>query len=222
MESQLRCVRTWFKRSYQAMVCGGFFVVVLCNAAMLGLAAESPNGEWNELRDFSARLTWRAHGKTSKALLYVKGNRYRIEHLGGVRTDLGNASVTIINLDEQKMWYVLSRQRLVLSVPLSAEYVLPFSVNRPGEIRRTIIGNSMVGDRQAQLYEIVIDHESHIETLYEWVDREGGFLLKLMSQDRDWFVAYDHVVHSIQPDYYFDSPLGYRQLEAQEEPSHSG
>jgi len=80
----------------------------------------------------------------------------------------------------------------------------------------------MVGDRHAQLYEIVVDHESHTETLYEWVDREGGFLLKLMSQDRDWFVEYDHVVHSIQPDYYFDSPLGYRQLEAQEAPPHSG
>jgi hypothetical protein len=114
------------------------------------------------------------------------------------------------------MWYVISHQRLVLAVPLSAEYVLPFTVVRPGEIKRTPIGESMVGDRQAQLYEIVVDHDSHTETLYEWVDRDGGFLLKLMSQDRDWMVEYDHVVHSIQPDYYFDSPLGYRELEAQE------
>ncbi len=222
METPSHCVRTWFTRSCQALICGGFSVLIVWNGAVSGLAAGPSNGEWNQLRDFSARMTWRTHGKTSQALIYVKGSRYRIEHLGGVRTDLGNASVTIISLDEQKMWYVLSQQRLVLSVPLSADYVLPFSVNRPGEIRRTIIGDSMVGDRQAQLYEIVVDHESHTETLYEWVDREGGFLLKLMSQDRDWFVEYDHVVHSIQPDYYFDSPLGYRQLEAEEAPPHSG
>jgi hypothetical protein len=216
MELPSPCEGTWSRRSLQAIVRGGLSILVWGAGIVSGYAAETLNGEWSTLQDFSARLTWHAHGKTSKALLYVKGSRYRIEHLGGVKTGLGNASVTIINLDEQKMWYVISHQRLVLAVPLSADYVLPFTVIRPGEIKRTTIGDSMVGDRQAQLYEIVVDHDSHTETLYEWVDRDGGFLLKLMSQDRDWMVEYDHVVHSIQPDYYFDSPLGYRELEAQE------
>jgi len=40
--------------------------------------------------------------------------------------------------------------------------------------------------------------------------------LKLLSQDRDWFVEYHHVVLSSQPDYYFEAPLGYRTIEAQE------
>ena len=211
----------WARRFCFSISLSLWCLVVLFHGSTPLWAEQSSGDERASLHNFSARLTWRFHGKTSKALLYVKEHRYRIEHMGGVQTGLGMASVTIINLDKRKMWYVFSQQRMVLTVPLSDEYVLPFSVKRPGEVSRKNIGDSMVGDRQAYLYEIVIDHDSHQETLYEWVDREEGFLLKLMSQDRDWFVEYDHVVHSIQPDYFFDSPLGYRQLEAHEVKPHS-
>lgn len=167
--------------------------------------------------EFSARLLWKTGGRIAKAQLFVKKDRYRIEPLGGIRTDLGYAGVTIIRLDEQKIWYVFSQRRMVVSVPLTSEYVLPFSVQLEGETSRTVIGDSVVGDQPALLYEVVVRNEfGQLEGYFEWVDPQREVLLKLLSQDRDWFVEYHHVVLSSQPDYYFEAPLGYRTIEAQE------
>jgi hypothetical protein len=167
--------------------------------------------------EFSARLVWTINGRTAKAQLFVKNDRYRIEHMGGVKTELGYAGVTIVRLDEQKVWYVFSQRRMVVSVPLTSDYLLPFSVMMEGETERKLVGDSMVGDRSAVLYELVVqDRLGRSERFFQWVDSERNVLLKLLSQDRDWFVEYGHVVLSPQPDYYFDPPLGYRMIEAQE------
>ena len=167
--------------------------------------------------EFSARLIWRRGGKTSRAQLFVQGDRYRIEHLGGVRTDLGLAGVTIVRLDIQQVWYIYSQRRLVLSVPATDTDRLPFSVKLDREVTRTLIGDAFVGKRAALLYEVEVSPPSgQRETYYEWVDVERQVLLKLLSQDRDWWVEYEHVVVSKQPDYYFEPPLGYRRIEAQE------
>lgn len=166
--------------------------------------------------EFSARLTWRTGGKTSHAQLFVKGNRYRIEHRGGIKTDLGYATVTIVRLDRQQVWYILSQRRLVMEVPLTLDYVLPLSVTLEGEVSRSRIGDAMVGDQEATLYEVVVDHDDRRETYYEWVDESRRLLLKLVSQDRNWSVEYGRVVLSIQPDYFFEIPLGYRKFQATE------
>ena len=166
--------------------------------------------------EFSARLVWNAGGRLAKAQLFVKNDRYRIEPLGGIRTDLGYASVTIVRLDEQKIWYVLSQRRMVVSVPLTSDYLLPFSIQLEGETSRTFIGNSVVGAQPASLYEVVVqDRFDQTERFFEWVDPGRNILLKLLSQDRDWFVEYHHVVVSPQPEYFFEAPLGYRIIEAQ-------
>ncbi len=91
-------------------------------------------------REFSAKLVWKTDGRRAKAQLFVKSDRYRIEHLGGIRTDLGYAGVTIVRLDEQKVWYILSERRTVVSVPLTSDYLLPFSVRLEGETSRILIG----------------------------------------------------------------------------------
>ena len=167
--------------------------------------------------EFSARLIWNVNGHTAKAQLFVKHDRYRIEHMGGVRTELGYAGVTIVRLDEQKVWYIISQRRMVVSVPLTSEYLLPFSVTLEGETSRILIGDSVVDGRPAVLYEVVIQNQAgQREQFFEWVDPDRDVLLKLVSQDRDWFVEYGHVVLSSQPDYYFNPPLGYRMIEAQE------
>ena len=177
----------------------------------------------DEPREFSARLIWKTGGHVSKAQLFVKNDRYRIEHFGGIRTDLGYAGVTIVRLDEQKVWYVLSQRRMVISVPLTAEYILPLSVSLEGEQKRTLIGEGQVEDRPALLYEVSVRNRFvGAERYYQWVDPERDVLWKLMSQDRDWFVEYQHVVISPQPDFYFEPPLGYRVIEAQNMPMPKG
>ena len=203
-----------------------FAGLVIC--AILGTVAWFPlpwsfagtsNFPHNGPTEFSARLMWKTGGRIANAQLFVKNDRYRIEPAGGIRTELGYASVLIIRLDEQKIWYVFSHRRMIVSVPLTLDYLLPFSVQLEGETSRTVIGESMVGDQPALLYDVEVKARSgQLERYFEWVDPQRKVLLKLLSQDRDWFVEYHHVVISSQPDYYFDAPLGYRIIEAQEAP----
>ena len=111
----------------------------------------------------------------------------------------------------------------MLSVPATAMDVLPLSVTLEGEVKRTLIGDAFVGKRPAQLYEIeVLTPSGGRMKYYEWVDSKRQVLLKLLSQDRDWWVEYEHVVISKQPDYYFEAPLGYRTVEAQEARQETG
>jgi hypothetical protein len=203
------------RRLESLVVCAIVGMVPWCSS---GLAfAESLHPSSDRPTEFSARLVWKTGGRLAKAQLFVKKDRYRIEPSGGIRTELGYAGVTIIRLDEQKIWHVLSHRRIVLSVPFTSDYLLPFSVQLEGETSRTVIGNSVVGDQPALLYEVVVQNRfGRLERYFEWVDPQREILLKLLSQDRDWFVEYRHVVLSPQPDYYFDAPLGYRTIEAQE------
>jgi hypothetical protein len=202
-----------------------WFQAIFISSLVFGAVFSPPTEVWAQqvespgtgAAEFSARMVWKNDGRQTKAQLFVKNDRYRIEHFGGVKTELGYAGVTIVRLDEQKVWYVLSQRRMVVSVPLTSDYLLPFSVTLEGETGRTLIGDSMVGDRSAVLYEVEVqDRFGKTERFFEWVDPERNVLLKLLSQDRDWFVEYGHVVLSSQPDYYFNPPLGYRMIEAQE------
>lgn len=167
--------------------------------------------------EFSAKAIWRVEGRVKDALLYVKGDRYRVEHRGGVRTDLGFAAVSIVRQDLGELWYVFSQRRLFVAVPLRPGHLLPFGTKLEGEISRTLVGEAMTGGRPAQLYEVVVQRYGRREAFFQWVDRERGLLLKLVSKHRDWSVEYEHVVFSTQPGYYFEVPRGYRRVEAEEQ-----
>jgi hypothetical protein len=203
------------RRLERLVVCA--ILGVVCWSPSDWIFAASPQLSNQSPIEFSARLVWKTDGRISKAQLFVKNDRYRIEPSGGIRTELGYANVMIVRLDEQKTWYVLSQRRIIVSVPLVRDYLLPFSVELEGETSRTVIGDSVVGDQAAVLYEVVVKNRiGQLERYYEWVDPQREILLKLLSQDRDWFVEYHHVVLSPQPDYFFEAPLGYRTIEAQE------
>lgn len=170
-------------------------------------------------REFSARVIWRIGQKTIKAQLFVKRDRYRIEPQGGIKTKFGYASVIIVRFDRQEVWHVISQRRLVVVTPLIPTYRLPFSVTLPGEAKRTFIGEAFVADRPAYLYEVLVRDHGEGERYYQWVDAERNVLLRLMSQDRAWSVQYEHVVLSDQPEYFFETPLGYRKIEIHDLPS---
>ena len=184
--------------------------------------AEKTDRQQEHAFEFSGRVRWHSGGKTSHAQLFVKHDRYRIEHRGGVRTDLGYAGVSIVRVDKQEVWYILSQRRKVLVVPIRPDHLLYFSTHLEGEISRSLIGDSVAADRPAQLFDVLVEHHGRRERYYEWVDAEEGLMLKLLSQDRDWSVSYEHVVFSAQPDYYFEVPRGYQRVEAQEQPSEAG
>ena len=214
-----RPTRPWWYRLLPVFLFS-LFLMPLDGSFAFGAGAHASRNV-DEL-EFSARLTWRTNGKTSHAQLFVKGDRYRIEHRGGVKTDMGYATVTIVRLDKQQVWYILSQRRLVMAVPLTLDYVLPLAVTLDGEISRSLIGDAMVGEQQATLYEVVADRHNHRETYYQWVDETRQLLLKLVSLDRDWSVEYGRVVLSKQPEYFFETPLGYRMIQATEKQADEG
>jgi len=215
----VRPTRSWWYRLLPVFLFS-FILTPLSGSFASGIGVEASRNV-DEL-EFSARLTWRTNGKTSHAQLFVKGDRYRIEHRGGVKTDMGYATVTIVRLDKQQVWYILSQRRLVMAVPLTLDYVLPLAVTLDGEVSRSRIGDAMVGEQQATLYEVVVDRHGHRETYYQWVDETRQLLLKLVSLDRDWSVEYGRVVLSKQPEYFFETPLGYRTFQATEKQADEG
>ena len=208
----------WYRHLPVFLLCMFFLPLSGVQASGSGVRATRDSGEL----EFSSRLTWRTNGKTSHAQLFVKGDRYRIEHRGGVKTDMGYATVTIVRLDKQQVWYILSQRRLVMAVPLTLDYMLPLAVTLEGEVSRSLIGDAMVGEQQATLYEVVVDRHDHRETYYQWVDETRQLLLKLVSLDRDWSVEYGRVVLSKQPEYFFETPLGYRTFQATEKQADEG
>ncbi len=167
--------------------------------------------------EFSARVVWQEGEKSSDALIFARPDRYRLEHRGGVETDMGNAGVTIVRRDQHEAWYILSKRRMYLAVPLKPSLLLPFQARLEGEIHRTLVGDSVVGARSALLYEVVVERYGRRETFFEWVDVEQGLLLKLVSKHRPWSVEYQHVVFSKQPGFYFEVPRGYKRVDAREE-----
>ena len=215
-----RCIVEWLS-IFTGLIFG--FSIILGNVGLSqAFSDRSVVAQLDSDLQFSARLIWRAGKWSSKAQLFVKGDRYRIEHMGGIKTDLGYATVTIVRLDKQEVWYILSQQRLVMTVPLTTDYLLPLSVRLNGEIRRSRIGDALVGEQPAILYEVEVEREGRRESYFEWVDESRNLLLKLVSQDRDWVVEYDRVVQSKQPDYFFETPLGYKTFEAIEKQAGEG
>ena len=215
-----RCIVEWLS-IFTGLIFG--FSIILGNVELSQAFSGRPVvAQVDSDLQFSARLIWRAGKWSSKAQLFVKRDRYRIEHMGGIKTDLGYATVTIVRLDKQEVWYVLSQQRLVMAVPLTIDYLLPLSVRLDGEIRRSRIGDAVVGEQPAILYEVEVQRGGRRESYFEWVDESRNLLLKLVSQDRDWSVEYDRVVQSKQPDYFFETPLGYKTFEAIEKQAGEG
>lgn len=172
--------------------------------------------------EFSAKVVQRSDGRSREAQLFVKGDRYRLEHRGGVRTDLGSAGVSIVRLDKQEVWFLLSQSRQFLVVPVRPDHRLPLTSHLEGETSRLLIGDASSAGRSARLYEVTIARAGGAERYYEWVDVQRDLPLKLMSLDRDWSVEYQHVVFSKQADYFFEVPLGYRRWEQPPIPQEKG
>jgi len=106
--------------------------------------------------EFSAKVVQRSDGRLREAQLFVKGDRYRLEHRSGVRTDLGNAGVSIVRLDKQEVWFLLSQRRQFLVVPIRPDHQLPLTSHLEGETSRLLIGDASSAGRPARLYEVTI------------------------------------------------------------------
>jgi hypothetical protein len=170
--------------------------------------AEEPPGV---PREFSGTLVKRVDGKSYQAQVFAKGDRLRLEYKYALKTEYGYSAIEIIRLDRSESWYLLAQRREFLVTPLDPDDVLPIRPVLPGERSRTPVGEAMAAGRAAQLFEVGVDRNGRAEQLYEWVDRETGVVLKLVSRNRDWSVEYERFRVSPQPGYYFEEPPGYKK-----------
>ncbi len=161
--------------------------------------------------EFSGTLIKQVNGKRTQAQVFAKGDRMRLEYKYALRTDYGYAAIEILRLDRAESWYVLAQLKEYLVTPLDPDDALPLHAALPGERSRTAVGEATAAGRPAQLFEVETDRHGRVERLYEWVDKETGVVLKLVSRDRDWSIEYDRFRISPQPDYYFTEPPGYKK-----------
>lgn len=186
------------------------FAVMHCLSVATAVAEKSVISP----HEFSGTIIKQVNGKTYQAQVFAKGDRLRLEYKYAIRTDYGYSAIEIIRLDRAEAWYLLAQQRELLVVPLDPDDVLPLQPVLPGERSRMLVGEATAVDRAAQLYEVQTDRHGRVEQWYEWVDRETGVVLKLVSRDRDWSFAYERIRWSSQPPEYFNVPNGYRTREA--------
>ena len=161
--------------------------------------------------EFSGSLVKTVKGKQYHAQVFAKGDRVRLEYKYAIRTERGYASIEIIRLDKSEAWYLLAQQKEFLVTGLDPDDLLPIRAVLPGEQDRFLIGDAMAAGRAAQLFEVHTDYRSRSERFYEWVDRDTGVVLKLVSLDREWAFEYERFRLSPQPAYYFEEPQGYKR-----------
>lgn len=187
-----------------------FLVCVV--SALAGLPAHSLGDTRPPVvAEFSGTLVKQVNGKRFQAQVFAKEDRLRLEYKYALRTDHGYSAIEIIRLDRSETWYVLAQQKELLVTPLNPEDVLPIRPLLPGEQNRILLGDATAAGRPAQLYEVETDRHGRRERFYEWVDVEAGIVLKLVSRDREWSIAYERFRLSPQPDYYFEEPPGYKR-----------
>ena len=179
---------------------------IVVAGAMMALAAQPVSAI-----EFSADYVTRVNGKTARAQIYVKDDRIRLEHQGGVLTDLGYAGVSIVRLDKQVVWLLLSKRRQYLTVPLRKDHIPLLNETMEGETARKAVREEMLGKHRAMLYEVTVGTGPRAEKYYQWVSVEHRLPLRTLSQDRDWAVEYEHVVFSKQQDFFFEVPVKYSE-----------
>ena len=161
--------------------------------------------------EFSASLVKTVKGRQYHAQVFAKGDCVRLEYKYAIRTERGYAGIEIIRLDKSEAWYLLAQQKELLVTGLDPDDLLPIRAVLPGEQDRLLIGDAMAAGRAAQLFEVHTDYRSRSERFYEWVDRDTGVVLKLVSLDREWAFEYERFRLSPQPAYYFEEPQGYKR-----------
>jgi hypothetical protein len=161
--------------------------------------------------EFSGSLVKTVKGRQYHAQVFAKEDRLRLEYKYAIRTERGYAAIEIIRLDKSETWYLLAQQKELLVTGLDSEDLLPIRSALPGERDRLLVGDSTAAGREAQLFEVQTEHHGRVERFYEWVDRDTGVVLKLVSRDREWAFEYERFRLSLQPAYYFEEPPGYKK-----------
>jgi len=158
--------------------------------------------------EFTADRITKVDGRTGKAVVYYRDDRWRIEHHA-----MGPVSVSIVRKDKQVVWLLLSRMKHFKTMPYSAEQDLMVTETLTGEISREQIGTETREGHPTILYEVTTKHGELIESYYQWVATDLHFPMKLAKKNGSWIVEYQHVKMRSVPDSLFNLPVNFQPLE---------
>jgi len=158
--------------------------------------------------EFTADRITKVDGRTGKAVVYYRDDRWRIEHHA-----MGPVNVSIVRKDKQVVWLLLSRMKHFKTMPYSAEQDLMVTETLTGEISREQIGTETREGHPTILYEVTTKQGELIESYYQWVATDLHFPMKLAKKNGSWIVEYQHVKMRSVPDSLFNLPVNFQPLE---------
>ncbi|MDH4237908.1 MAG: hypothetical protein OEV17_11755, partial [Nitrospira sp.] len=158
--------------------------------------------------EFTADRITKVDGRTGKAVVYYRDDRWRIEHHA-----MGPVNVSIVRKDKQVVWLLLSRMKHFKTMPYSAEQDLMVTETLTGEISREQIGTETREGHPTILYEVTTKQGELIESYYQWVATDLHFPMKLAKKNGSWIVEYQHVKLRSVPDSLFNLPVNFQPLE---------
>ena len=163
--------------------------------------------------EFTADQITKTDGRTHKANIYYRDDRWRIEH-----HSLGPVNVTIVRKDKQLVWMLLSRMRHFKTVSYAPDHDLNVTEVLDGEFSREEIGKEIREGHPTILYEVTTKHGERTEVYYQWVATDIHFPMKLARKDGSWIVEYQHVKLRPVSDYLFQLPVNFEPLEEFDRP----
>ena len=163
--------------------------------------------------EFTADQITKTDGRTYKANIYYRDDRWRIEH-----HSLGPVNVTIVRKDKQLVWMLLSRMRHFKTMSYAPDHDLNVTEVLDGELSREEIGKETREGHPTTLYEVTTKHGERTEVYYQWVATDIHFPMKLARKDGSWIVEYQHVKLRSVSDYLFQLPVNFEPLEEFDRP----
>jgi hypothetical protein len=158
--------------------------------------------------EFSADQITKINGRSRKANIYYRDDRWRLEH-----HDVGPVNVTIVRKDKQVMWLLLSRMKHFKTMPYDPEQAPKVAERMEGEIAREEIGTEVLDGHPTTLYQVTVQRGERTDVYYQWLATDIRFPLKLARKDGSWIVEYRHVKLRPTSDYLFQLPLNFQPLE---------
>ena len=159
--------------------------------------------------EFSADQITKINGRSRKAKIYYRDDRWRLEH-----HDVGPVNVTIVRKDKQVMWLLLSRMKHFKTMPYDPEQAPKVTERMDGEVAREEIGTEVMDGHPTTLYQVTVQRGDRTEVYYQWLATDIRFPLKLARKDGSWIVEYRHVKLRPTSDYLFRLPLNFQPLES--------
>jgi hypothetical protein len=179
-------------------------VLILAVGCLAWLAVAPPAGAL----EFSADQITKINGRSRKANIYYRDDRWRLEH-----HDLGPVNVTIVRKDKRVMWLLLSRMKHFKTEPYDPDQAPKVAERMDGEIAREEIGTEVLDGHPTTLYQVTVRRGDRTEVYYQWLATDIRFPLKLARKDGSWIVEYRHVKLRPTSDYLYQLPLNFRPLE---------